>query len=77
MAALALPPKDSTSRELMRQARLVERLSVQRREQLKRLAELEHSIREAKRIFRQLAELLGAPLPDALPPGEPRCDELR
>jgi len=61
MSALALPPREESSRELLRQARLVERLGRQRREQLKRLAELDVSIREARRMFRALTDLLMAP----------------
>jgi len=64
MSALALPPREESSRELMRQARLVERLGRQRREQLKRLEALDASIREARRMFRALTDLLMTQVPE-------------
>lgn len=58
------PPKEVTSRELLKFGRRVERLSVQRRKLLAKVAELDASIREAKRMFRQLSDLImGTELP--------------
>lgn len=65
MATIPLPPKDTTNRELLSLGRRIERYSVQRRKLLVRVGELEAQIREAKRMFRALADLIAAPLPDA------------
>jgi hypothetical protein len=54
-----VPPTEVTSRELLKLARRIERSSAQRRKLLVKVAELEGSIREARRLFRQLAESLG------------------
>ncbi len=53
------PPVEVSSRELLKLARRIERQSAQRRKFLAKVAELEGSIREARRLFRQLAEALG------------------
>lgn len=48
-----------TSKELLKLARAIERRAAQRRKLLADIAELEGRIREARRMFRQLAEQLG------------------
>jgi len=65
MSALPLPPKETTNRELLSLARRIERYSVQRRKLLERVEQLEGQIREAKRMFRALTDLIAAPLADA------------
>lgn len=76
MAALALPPPESSSRELLRQARLIERLGVQRRAQLKRLAELDDNIRAARRMFKALTDLLLVPRPEDSRAPDPEPSEV-
>jgi len=62
MAALPLPPKHTTSRELLRLARAIERYSRQRRGLLAKVEELDNNIKAAKAMFRRLADLLAAPV---------------
>lgn len=66
------PPREVTARELQKLARRIERDALLRRKLLVRVGELEHSIKEAKRLFRQLVEQLGVePFVDgAAPRGE-------
>jgi len=71
MAALPLPPKETTSRELLVLARRIERYGVQRRKLLKRVVELDASVREAKRMFRAITDLIASP-----DPGSADGDEL-
>lgn len=54
MAVTGMPERGTTAKELQRLARRMERDAVLRRKLLKRVAELEHSIREARRLFTQL-----------------------
>jgi hypothetical protein len=53
------PPREVTARELQKLARRIERDAALRRKLLVKVGELEASIREAKRLFRQLVEQLG------------------
>lgn len=62
MSAMPLPPKETTSRELLSLARRIERYGAQRRKLLARVAELDGSIREAKRLFRAVTDLISAPM---------------
>lgn len=71
MSTLPLPPKETTSRELLSLGRRIERYSAQRRKLLERVRELEGQIREAKRLFRSLADLIAAPIVET-----PADDEL-
>ncbi len=54
MATSGTPERLTTAKELQRLARRMERDAMLRRKLLKRVAELEHSIREARRLFTQL-----------------------
>lgn len=55
------PSFEVSARELLKLGRKVERLGVMRRRYLARVEELEGSIREARRLFRQLSEALMLP----------------
>jgi len=68
MSAIPLPPKETTNRELLSLARRIERYGAQRRKLLVRVDELEGQIREAKRMFRALTDLIAAPLDPAPAP---------
>lgn len=57
----AAPSFEVSARELLKLGRRVERLSVLRRRYLAKLDELEGSIREARRLFRQLSDALMVP----------------
>lgn len=61
MTTQPVPDKGTTSRELLSQARRIERYGVQRRKLLAKVEELDGRIREAKRLFRQLTELIAQP----------------
>jgi len=63
MATIPLPDKNTTSRELLTLARAIERRSAKRRALLKEIEELDGRIREAKRMFRALTDLITAPEP--------------
>ena len=56
------PLAGESSKELLRLARSIERLGVQRRKFLARVVELEARIREARRLFNQLAQSIGSEL---------------
>lgn len=67
----ALPPKATTNRELLALARRIERYGVQRRKLLQRVEELDGQVREAKRMFRALTDLIaGTELPGTIDRGE-------
>ncbi len=55
------PSFEVSARELLKLGRRVERLSVQRRRLFAKLEELDGSIREARRLFRQLSDALMVP----------------
>jgi len=59
MGALGEPSRVITSKELQRLARGMERDAALRRKLLKRVDELEGSIRAARRLFQQLVDTLG------------------
>jgi len=54
--------REVTSRELFKLARRVERDKLLRRKLLVKVSELDARIREARRLFRQLADQLGVDL---------------
>jgi len=62
------PTSVVSSRELQRLARRMERDAALRRKLLKRVAELEGSIRQARRLFDQLVASVGASVD--VPPGD-------
>lgn len=66
MTNVPLPPKETTSRELLALGRRIERYSAQRRRLLERVRYLEGQIIEAKRMFRSIADLIAAPIPDTV-----------
>lgn len=71
MTITGTPERLTTAKELQRLARRMERDAILRRKLLKRVGELEHSIREARRLFTQLVASIdvGGDLPpdDAAP----------
>jgi hypothetical protein len=68
-----MPTPATSSSELLRLARGIERSMVQRRKLLARVVQLESDIRTAKRLFRQLADSIGVELEG---PVVPERDEL-
>lgn len=71
MSTMPLPDKGTTNRELLTCARKIERYGAQRRKLLARVDELEGRIREAKRMFRALTDLIASP--DVLPSSRMCC----
>jgi hypothetical protein len=72
MGTNEVPSPAVSTAELLKLARRIERHAAQRRKLLAKVGELEGSIREARRMFRQLAESLGVDVVR-----EQLADELR
>lgn len=68
MSTLPLPPKGTTNRELLSLARRIARYGIQRRELLRKVDELDGRIKETRRMFRALTDLIAGTDVSAGPP---------